>query len=324
MLLLVDRFQAQLRLGERLADAARRLDPRVAGRPPRRRPESSVFVATATRGSVASPVAIDGRLLVELSEIVLRASRSSRVDGAPSRSAVGAGRRLAARRRRTAAGRGRPAGRGAARARRRRRPGGAGAAAGRGRGRAERRRRARERRRRGRTATRRACAAARRFRAAVLAWPATGRRAWSRPSASPRRPMPFIATASKKGRPRGLSRSFRISIGSALGRSRLLYWRTIGISSGSISLASRFSRRFARLVQVRVQHRLLAVGHEHDAVRALQHHAPGGVVEDLAGHGVELDARLHARGWCRARWAGSRRTACGPSRWPARASSPCS
>ena len=36
-------------------------------------------------------------------------------------------------------------------------------------------------------------------------------------------------------------------MGSAFGRSRLLYWRTIGTSSGSISLARRFSRRFSKL-----------------------------------------------------------------------------
>ncbi len=60
-------------------------------------------------------------------------------------------------------------------------------------------------------------------------------------------PTPFTATASKNGKPRGFMRSFRISMGSAFGRSRLLYWRTIGISSGSISLASRFSRRFSKL-----------------------------------------------------------------------------
>jgi hypothetical protein len=60
-------------------------------------------------------------------------------------------------------------------------------------------------------------------------------------------PLPRTATASQNVRPRGFSRSFRISMGSALGRSRLLYWNTIGISSGSISLASRFCRRFSRL-----------------------------------------------------------------------------
>ena len=107
-------------------------------------------------------------------------------------------------------------------------------------------------------------------------------------------PWPFMATASKKGRPRGLSLSLRISTGRALGRSRLLYWRTVGISPGSISLASQVLLQVGQRVQVRVQRRLLAVGHEHDAVGALQHQLPGRVVEDLAGDGVELDARLHA------------------------------
>ena len=36
-------------------------------------------------------------------------------------------------------------------------------------------------------------------------------------------------------------------MGSAFGRSRLLYWSTTGISSGSISLASRFCRMFSKL-----------------------------------------------------------------------------
>jgi hypothetical protein len=47
-------------------------------------------------------------------------------------------------------------------------------------------------------------------------------------------------------------------------------------------------------VEVGVDHRLLAVGDEHDAVRPLQDHPAGGVVEDLPGNRVELDARLHA------------------------------
>src|SRR5262249_60552200 len=36
----------------------------------------------------------------------------------------------------------------------------------------------------------------------------------------------------------------------------------------------------------------LAVRHEDDAVHALQDQLPGGVVEDLAGDGVEVEARL--------------------------------
>ena len=46
-------------------------------------------------------------------------------------------------------------------------------------------------------------------------------------------------------------------------------------------------------LEVGVEHRLLRVAHEADRVRALQHHAAGGVVEDLPGDGVELDAGLH-------------------------------
>jgi hypothetical protein len=46
-------------------------------------------------------------------------------------------------------------------------------------------------------------------------------------------------------------------------------------------------------VQVGVEHLPLAVRHEHDAVRALEHEPAGLVVKDLAGHGVELDLRLH-------------------------------
>ena len=45
---------------------------------------------------------------------------------------------------------------------------------------------------------------------------------------------------------------------------------------------------------VGVEHRGLAVGDEHDRVAALQHHPPGGFVEDLAGHGVDLHPRAHA------------------------------
>jgi hypothetical protein len=43
-----------------------------------------------------------------------------------------------------------------------------------------------------------------------------------------------------------LRRAFRTEIGSAVGRSRLLYWITCGID-GSISLTSRFWRRLRRL-----------------------------------------------------------------------------
>ncbi len=59
-------------------------------------------------------------------------------------------------------------------------------------------------------------------------------------------PCPSNATDSKKGTLRGLSRAFRTEMGSAVGRSRLLYCRTIGIE-GSISFARRLRRRLCRL-----------------------------------------------------------------------------
>ena len=47
-------------------------------------------------------------------------------------------------------------------------------------------------------------------------------------------------------------------------------------------------------LDVRVEHRLLRVGDEDDAVDALEHELAGGVVEDLAGDGVELQAGLES------------------------------
>ncbi len=47
-------------------------------------------------------------------------------------------------------------------------------------------------------------------------------------------------------------------------------------------------------LDVGVEHRHLAVGHEHDAVDALQDELARRVVEDLARHRVELQAHLHA------------------------------
>jgi hypothetical protein len=52
-------------------------------------------------------------------------------------------------------------------------------------------------------------------------------------------------------------------------------------------------RHVVERLEVRVEHGGLRVGHEHDAVDALQHQLAGGVVEDLAGHRVELEPHLH-------------------------------
>ena len=63
----------------------------------------------------------------------------------------------------------------------------------------------------------------------------------------PRHRPPSPRSPRRRGSCAGSCRSLRISIGSAFGRSRLLYCSTTGISSGSISLASRFCRMFSKL-----------------------------------------------------------------------------
>jgi len=59
-------------------------------------------------------------------------------------------------------------------------------------------------------------------------------------------PIPWTAVASWKGRPSGLRRALRMATGSAVARSLLLYWRTMG-SPGSRPFAIKFPRRFSRL-----------------------------------------------------------------------------
>ena len=110
-----------------------------------------------------------------------------------------------------------------------------------------------------------------------------------------RTPCPLTAQALKTGSlPRRASSSISSSL-RTLGRSRLLNWMTSGTSRD----------RATELLQVRAQVeerrgvvlRLgdLRVGDERDAVRALEHEAPRRGVDDLAGHGEDLDAQVHAR-----------------------------
>ena len=79
-----------------------------------------------------------------------------------------------------------------------------------------------------------------------------------------------------------------------LRRSRLLYWKTSGTECRSRPSSSRFCLQVGERLLVRLRRRDLAVGHEDDTVDALQHQPPGGVVEHLARHRVELEADLHA------------------------------
>ena len=77
-------------------------------------------------------------------------------------------------------------------------------------------------------------------------------------------------------------------------RSRLLYWKTSGISSSLIPISARFVPQVGERLDVGVLHRALRVGDEHDAVDALEHELARRVVEDLAGNRVELDAGLES------------------------------
>ena len=84
------------------------------------------------------------------------------------------------------------------------------------------------------------------------------------------------------GAPPGLRACCSFSTGRMLRRSRLLYWKTSGTSRGSRPSSSRFCRRLESDSSFGSRGGHLAVGHEHDAVDALQHQPAGRVVEDLA------------------------------------------
>ena len=114
------------------------------------------------------------------------------------------------------------------------------------------------------------------------------------PSASRRRRCRAARPPRSRGGRRGLSASFSRSTGRMLRMSRLLYWKTTGTWSSCSASSARLVLQVAQRLDVGVQRRHLAVGHEDDPVHALQHQLAGGVVEDLAGHRVELQADLHA------------------------------
>ena len=98
--------------------------------------------------------------------------------------------------------------------------------------------------------------------------------------------------------------------------SRLLYWKTTGTWSSVEAQLGQVHLQVAQRLHVRVERGHLAVRHEDDAVHALQHELAGGVVEDLAGHRVELEADLHAADHAHVERAAGRRRACGPSPSP--------
>ena len=88
------------------------------------------------------------------------------------------------------------------------------------------------------------------------------------------------------------------------------------------ALAQQVVLQVLQALQVVVEAPRLAVGDEDDAVGALQHQLPGGVVVALPRDGVELELGGEAGDRSPARAAGSRRTACGRSGWRATPSVP--
>src|SRR5260370_14925563 len=54
--------------------------------------------------------------------------------------------------------------------------------------------------------------------------------------------------------------------------------------------------------EISVQRRFLAVSHEHDAVRSLEHELTRRVVVDLPRHGVELQFRAHPANFSEVEW----------------------
>jgi hypothetical protein len=65
-------------------------------------------------------------------------------------------------------------------------------------------------------------------------------------------------------------------------RSRLLYWKTSGISSSLIPISARFVEIGERL-DVRLLHRALRIGDEPMPSTPFRHELAGRVVEDLPG-----------------------------------------
>ena len=98
------------------------------------------------------------------------------------------------------------------------------------------------------------------------------------------------------------------------GRSRLLSCSTSGMLVEVDADLRQVLAQVLEALDVRVEHRHLRVGDEHDPVDALEHELARGVVEDLAGDGVELEAGLEAADHADVDRAGDRRRACGRSR----------
>ena len=104
----------------------------------------------------------------------------------------------------------------------------------------------------------------------------------------------MVADASNSGTLRRLRSAWSSASDAAFGRSRLLYWITWGEPVGVIPLLGRFTRRFSidsSFASTRVSY---GVGAKTTPSTPLEDEPAAGVVEDLAGNGVQVEARLEA------------------------------
>ena len=72
-------------------------------------------------------------------------------------------------------------------------------------------------------------------------------------------------------------------------RSRLFHWKTMGMSPQFQPQLPQVVPEVLEALFVGVQHGRLAVSHEDNAIYTLEHQLAGGVIEDLARHGIELE-----------------------------------
>ena len=106
-------------------------------------------------------------------------------------------------------------------------------------------------------------------------------------------PTPWMAAASKWGAPPGLRVVLQRLDGEDVAQVALVVLEDGGHPARVEAQLLEVLAQVRERLLVGLGGRRLAVRHEHDAVDALQHQPPRGVVEDLAGDGVELQADLH-------------------------------
>ena len=107
-------------------------------------------------------------------------------------------------------------------------------------------------------------------------------------------PTPVGATASYSGTLRGLSSAAQLLDRGDVGQVALVVLDHVGDLVEVVALLRQVDAQVLDRLEVGLHALDLRVGHEDHAVDALQDQLAGGVVEDLAGHRVEVEAGLEA------------------------------